>query len=196
LARTEIPLRVRIGVTGHRTLADPTAVARKLRQILAEKIAVLFAQEGKGKGSACRFVFSVFSSLAEGADRLVAEEILQTADAELIAVLPLAAEEYSRDFAGPGSIAEFKDLLARAGKTIVMETGGQDPRLQDVREKAYEDAGRYVADHCDLLVAVWDGMPARGRGGTAEIVDYARKQGRPLAIIPTDPAAAVRIEKK
>ncbi len=196
MARTLKPIRVRIGVTGHRILPDPAAVTRRLREMLDDKIGELFAAAGKPRASSCRPVLSIFSSLAEGADRLVAEEILKTADSELIAVLPLDAEEYMRDFSGPGSIAEFKDLLARAGKMILMETGRHDPRLQDVREQAYEDAGRYVADHCDLLIAVWDGKPARGRGGTAEIVAYARQQGRPLAIIPTDPAAAVRIEKK
>jgi hypothetical protein len=34
------------------------------------------------------------------------------------------------------------------------------------REAAYEAAGRYVVDHCDLLIAVWDRKPAQGRGGT------------------------------
>ena len=40
--------------------------------------------------------------------------------------------------------------------------------------------GQYVVDHCDVLIAVWDGQPARGRGGTAEIVQYAQEQNRPI----------------
>ncbi|MGA3159798.1 MAG: hypothetical protein ABSC77_01175 [Terracidiphilus sp.] len=48
------------------------------------------------------------------------------------------------------------------------------------RRDAYAQAGRYVVDHCDVLIAVWDGKPARGRGGTAKIVQYAQEQNRPI----------------
>ena len=44
----------------------------------------------------------------------------------------------------------------------------------DSRTEAYEQAGRYIVEHSDVLLAVWDGLPARGRGGTAEIVAWAR----------------------
>jgi hypothetical protein len=43
-----------------------------------------------------------------------------------------------------------------------------------------------VVARCDLLVAVWNGAPARGLGGTADIVSYARECGRATVII--DPA--------
>jgi hypothetical protein len=51
-----------------------------------------------------------------------------------------------------------------------------------------------VADQCDALVAVWDGQPARGRGGTADIVAYARKKRRPLAWIKMQAPYDVAIE--
>ena len=41
-------------------------------------------------------------------------------------------------------------------------------------------AGRRVVDLSDRLFAVWDGEKARGVGGTAEIVDYARASGKPV----------------
>jgi len=37
-----------------------------------------------------------------------------------------------------------------------------------------------VVDHCDLLIAVWDGEPTSSRGGMAEIIAYAREQNRPI----------------
>jgi hypothetical protein len=49
-----------------------------------------------------------------------------------------------------------------------------------LRRESYEQAGHYVVDHCDLLIAVWDREPSRGRGGTAEIVQYALEQRRPV----------------
>ena len=56
-------------------------------------------------------------------------------------------------------------------------------------------AGRYVVDHCDVLIALWDGKPSRGKGGTAEIIEYARKRGRPLIIVSTSPPFKTTIEK-
>jgi hypothetical protein len=34
--------------------------------------------------------------------------------------------------------------------------------------------------HSHMLVAIWDGWPANGRGGTAEIVEWARSLGKPI----------------
>ena len=188
-----IPFRVRIGVTGHRRLPDPTTVRRKLREVLDKKIGEMFAPEDGTKGSA-PVVFSISSSLAEGADRLVAEEILRLPGSELEAVLPLTADNYEQDFASFESKAEFRSLLRRARRTIVMKAVG-DVRVAVNRDEAYEAAGRYVADHCDLLIAVWDGRPSRGRGGTAEIVAYARRKGVPLAIVPTEKRGGIRCER-
>ncbi len=47
-------------------------------------------------------------------------------------------------------------------------------------EHAYEVTGRFVVRHCDLLIAVWDGKPGNGRGGTADIVHYATSVGVPV----------------
>jgi hypothetical protein len=35
----------------------------------------------------------------------------------------------------------------------------------------------------DVLIALWDGLPARGKGGTAEVVEYATALGKPVLII-------------
>jgi hypothetical protein len=35
----------------------------------------------------------------------------------------------------------------------------------------------------DRLVAVWDGLPARGVGGTAEVVADARELGLPVEVV-------------
>ena len=51
------------------------------------------------------------------------------------------------------------------------------------REAGYEQAGRYVLDHSDVLLAVWDGQGAQGQGGTGEIVARARQQGKPVVIV-------------
>ena len=48
------------------------------------------------------------------------------------------------------------------------------------------DAGYLTVDRASILIAVWDGKPSNGPGGTADVVAYARALGRRLIII--DPA--------
>ena len=50
-----------------------------------------------------------------------------------------------------------------------------------------------MVDRCDVLIAVWDGEPARGPGGTAEIVAYALERGRPIVHIRPDVREAVTV---
>jgi hypothetical protein len=128
----------------------------------------------------------VVSSLAEGADRVVARAVLSYPDASLDAVLPLTLEDYMEDFASEASRKEFAELLSRCSEPVLLRTrsireersdaGGQ----AEIRSDAYAKAGQYVVDHCDVLIAVWDGEPARGGGGTAEIVEYGLRKSRPL----------------
>ena len=81
--------RLRIGVTGHRTLHDEEHLTTRLREALDRIRALL------GPTRATHVVFTVVSPLAEGADRLVAREVLRTQDARLEAVLPIRATSIS-----------------------------------------------------------------------------------------------------
>jgi hypothetical protein len=195
LKSAEFPFRVRIGVTGHRALPGEQRLRARIREVLAARTRELLDPPSAREHRRSALAYTVVSSLAEGADCLVVEEVLKTANSELEAVLPLAAEDYLRDFSTRGAKARSRQLLDRARKTIVLNMADPNSGLDDFREKAYEEAGRYVVDHCDLLIAVWNGMPARGRGGTAEIVSYARSIGRPLLIVPTEIAEEIRVEK-
>ncbi len=109
---------------------------------------------------------TVVSALAEGADRLVASLGLGLG-ARLEVVLPLPVDDYEKDFRDEASRAEFRGLLARAATVDVVEAAW-------TRDHNYRTAGLTMADRIDVLVALYDGEPARGTGGTAEIVDYAR----------------------
>jgi len=42
------------------------------------------------------------------------------------------------------------------------------------------EAGEKIVEEADIVVAVWDGKPAAGLGGTADIVEYARELEKPL----------------
>lgn len=54
------------------------------------------------------------------------------------------------------------------------------------KDWAYFSAGKLVVDQCDVLIAVWDREPARGIGGTGDIVAYASSRVPTILIYPTD----------
>jgi hypothetical protein len=78
-------------------------------------------------------------------------------------------------------------LLARAG--CVLELPGDE--ANDLN--AYVMTGRATVAHCDLLIAVWDGLPPRGRGGTGEVVHLAITRGTAVAHVPPQPGSPVRL---
>jgi hypothetical protein len=59
---------------------------------------------------------------------------------------------------------------------------------------AYMETGILTADRADVMVAVWDGKPAAGLGGTGDVVDYVRALGKPLIII--DPNSGEMAEER
>ena len=189
-----IPFRIRIGMTGHRALVNPERIRQKVHEVLAGGFSSLFDPDSRkilSQAARTPLRFTAVTSLAEGADRLIAREIGGLPDSRITAVLPLPVEEYSRDFETQESQAEFAALLARSRTPILIhrqlseiELEGTDPT--GARQQAYADAGEYMIDHCDVLIAVWDGRPARGKGGTADVVALAERRKRPLIIIPAE----------
>ena len=160
-----------VGVSGHRLLADPAAVAAAVDRVLDR-----LCSGGPTPVAV--------SSLAEGADRIVASRVLARGG-RLEAVLPLPADDYATDFRDPGSRAEFAALLAAADPVTVVPADATDPS----REASYARAGSAVLDRCDVLLALWDGAPARGRGGTAEVVAAARAAGRRVEVVTVERAS-------
>jgi hypothetical protein len=159
--------QLRVGVSGHRALADPHGVADEVDRAL-DRLTADPATE-----------LVVVSGLAEGADRIVAERVLARPGARLEAVLPLPPDDYETDFAGEESRREFRALLGAADRVTVVPPDPADPS----REAAYARAGTATLAGCDVLLALWDGGPSRGRGGTAEVVAEGRAAGRPVQVI-------------
>ncbi|KAI9023926.1 hypothetical protein DFJ74DRAFT_58391 [Hyaloraphidium curvatum] len=153
-----------VGFTGHRNLHDPESARTS--------IATAIAQFRRGSPSLDRAV----SSAAAGADLAFARAALGLG-MRWKAVLPLPEDEFARDFSA-AEWEEVRTLLSRAVLTTV-------PSLDRdrTREDAYLAAGHAVVDDCDVLLAFWDRLPARGQGGTADVVAYARRTGRPVVII-------------
>jgi hypothetical protein len=94
----------------------------------------------------------------------------------LTALLPLPKHKYLSDFGTAASKDEFLRFLERADQVRTLPPATS-------REEAYLAAGIYLLDHCDVLIAVWDGQQAQGTSGTGEIVQEARRRGMPFAWI-------------
>lgn len=154
--------RIRVGATGHRFLAEVDKLEDGVRRAF-EAIRQRWPEAE----------LVVISSLAEGADRLIARIGMTEFGAALIVPLPMAADEYEKDFGSEASKKQFREMLARAVEVVELPPTAK-------REDGYLQAGVWVVEHSDVLVALWDGKPAQGRGGTAEYVQRAIDAGKPV----------------
>ncbi|MEO7409907.1 MAG: hypothetical protein ABIU10_01105 [Sphingomicrobium sp.] len=184
-APPQLPFALTVGITGHRLggLADVRLgaigdeIALALDTVEAEALA-LFEREGALFAKTAPML-TLVSPLADGADQMAAQAGLARGW-RLQAILPFDRKTYIRDFEGHESQARFISLIEQAD--CVLELPG-DP---DDDAEAYMAAGRATIAHCDVLIAIWDGQPPRGRGGTAEVVHLAVAQGTPVIHIPAD----------
>jgi hypothetical protein len=209
-------LAFRVGITGARSLrADQVdRISGQLRDVLFLVKQEIISQLAKPMVSKSYLPSApdteprlrILSPLARGADRLAARNALDLGY-DLYVPMPFSQDEYEKDFTGPGEgrleelpltpeqdLGEFRELLGRASAYIALD-GGRAPDPTSGRDflsgHAYELAGRYLVRHCDLVIAVWDGRPGNGRGGTAEIVHYAATARVPIWWIhATDSEAA------
>jgi hypothetical protein len=169
-----------LGATGHRDLRKEDVP--RLEQEVARVLQTIRSRYGGAKHGT---PLIVLSALAEGADQLIARIALEHG-ALLIAPLPMATEEYRRDFT-PSGAHEFDRLLAHAIAAPVMRLPpGTNPaelhRDQSKRDEQYRSAGLFIARYCHALLALWDGVDnGPAKGGTAEVVGFKRN-GIPIDI--------------
>ena len=149
----------KLGVTGHQRLPQPETwewVSLELKALL---------------GCASQPLTGI-TSLAIGTDQLFARSVLER-NGTLEVVVPF--DKYETTFAETDR-AEFERLFQLSSRTETLPRVGSD-------DECYLAAGRRVVDLSDMLITVWDGEPARGRGGTADIVHYALTRHMPLVHI-------------
>ncbi len=120
-----------------------------------------------------------YSGAALGVDTWFMESVLKfrekTEGITLTAVLPCATQASRWT---PEAQERYRELLARCDDVILL----QNAYTQDCMLRR----DRYLVDHADCLIAVYDGGST---GGTAYTVRYARKAGKPIYIV--DPNADV-----
>jgi hypothetical protein len=143
----------RIGIVGHRYLTNSETIAFVADQSLA---ALKQAQAEHSDVVA-------LSAIAEGADTLFAEAALSL-NIPLEIVRPFAA--YAADFETPAAKERYEELRAAARYEVKL------PYVER-SNVAYEAAMSWIVRRSDLLLVVWDGLPAEGAGGTGDAVTQA-----------------------
>ena len=187
-----VPFVLAVGVTGHRAEVLPEDSVPVLRERIRDVLR-LIEESGRDLLESERDCFAdaeprlrFVSPVADGADQLAAELALELGW-ELQAILPFERAAYRASLANHGARERFDALLARS--TCLLELPGDPDHGLD----AYVMTGRATVAHCDVLIAVWDGLPPRGRGGTGEVVQLALTEGTAIVHVPLAPGGDTRI---
>lgn len=179
-----------VGLTGHRDLREAD------RPALEEQVRSIFRMLQRRFPST---PLVALSALAEGADRVAARAALE-AGARLVVPLPMPRARYEADFTAPSSLEEFSTLLARAEHwfELPLVEGTDESSIRapgEARDRQYAALGAYLAEHSQILLALWDGVPSERLGGTAQTVafklqgsgTYNPHQRSPLDPVDTGP---------
>ncbi|MFE9292088.1 hypothetical protein [Streptomyces olivaceus] len=150
---------MRVGITGHRGLDEQ--VEKRVRALLADAVTEYAPRELVG-----------VSCLADGPDSWWAEAVLAHGG-RIEAVVPAAEfRESLPDWHHP----TYDRLIGLA--CDMHETG---MTVSDAQ--AHMAGSEILVGLADELLAVWDGQPAWGYGGTADVVAYAERQGTPVRVL-------------
>lgn len=149
----------RLAVTGHRGLPEPTA------RIIATALDSEIAQRATPDliGLTC---------LADGADTLFAHAILAHGG-QLHVIIP--AHKYRAGLPADHH-PTYDALLAQAARVTQLDHEESD-------SDAHLDASLHMLTEADEVLAIWDGQPARGPGGTADVVAVAGERGLSVTVV-------------
>lgn len=191
-------LTFRVGITGHRPKklegADTSLLQQRVDEVLGciRAMGLRLQKENDALGDDAPSERNVepglrfATALAPGADSFGALAAIEQGYA-LNVILPFREDVYRNDFDGEAP-AEFESLLGHPNVSSRVDL--------HVTEKpqapaAYRSAGHLILAHSDLLIAVWNEQPGDGIGGTADIVDEARRTGLPVVLIALDGAVKI-----
>ena len=153
-----------IGAIGHRDLRqqDVLPLENRVRDLLRD-ICARYPHSPK----------ILLSALAEGADRVVARVALEL-NFSLVVPLPFEKSFYREDFTEPESKQEFDSLIARATSVVELSAASAKRKRStpkgETRDDLYLQAGKFITQYSQILIALWDGVDSERRAGTAQVV--------------------------
>ena len=156
-----------VGVVGHRDL-----VPRELPAIRDATVRLLRTL----KESQPEVRINLLSAQAEGADLVVAD-VAQELGIGIIALLPFDEAQCRAELSSDAARAIFDRTMAGAEKLELSQMAGSADFAQsgETRDRQFERAGDLIAQHCSLLIAVWDGLDTEHRAGTARTIEQRRE---------------------
>ena len=158
-----------IGFTGHRSGIDEAVVRSALNDALVGFQELAAKNSGRAE---------LYSSVAEGSDTLCVETARQL-NMPVHILLPMDELEFASDFTSAEAWLRSNRQIERARQRPCRDSVHQAPGETE-RPDCYFNQGMHILSAADILVAVWDGLPARGLGGTAEVVEQAIAIGIPV----------------
>lgn len=144
---------MKIGIGGHQDLGGPETLAfltTSFRHLLEES------------QPTC-----VYSALAKGADQILMQVALEL-DVPVEVVIP--CQGYENNYVGDERKEYWRLYHAARAHHLLA--------FPECRGRAYEAAGHWIIEQSDLTVLTWNGKPPSGRGGTADMIHYARYLGK------------------
>ena len=148
---------MKIGITGHQQLGSEATIGW-----LSKKLDELIRQHHIDSG---------ITSLAIGADQLYAE-VLRKADIPYMAIIP--CNGYETTFQNTSDLERYYEFLQHASEQLQLP-------FEKPSETAFFEAGKQIVNLSDMVIAIWNGLPAKGLGGTGDIVKYALSLKKPVA---------------
>lgn len=143
-----------VAVTGHRHLA-----AEDLGVIEQAVRAAMIDLQTRCPHSP----FRLMSGLAEGADSMAARCALELGW-QVHAVIPVSLQDHESSFSSAKARDTFHQLRSRCASLTILPLSSEAP------DQKYLDVAGYLCQQGQWLIAVWDGKPAEGPGGTSDVV--------------------------
>jgi len=142
-----------VGMTGHQDLGSEEDISW-ITSALADQIEKLKITYGN-------------TSLAMGADQLFAS-MLRKRGINYSAIIPCLDYEETFD---SEVLKSYRSLYKDANEIIQLPYSKPE-------EIAFWEAGKEVVKRSDIVIAVWDGEPAKGLGGTGDVVTFCLQEGK------------------
>lgn len=149
---------MKVGITGHQNLGSEEDIAW-IATVLVEQIDKYNATHG-------------FTCLAVGADQLFAS-VLRERGIKYTAIIPCEGYETTFD---EETLKTYRLLLDSAADTLQLPYSKPE-------EIAFWEAGKRLVEMTDVLIAIWNGAPAKGLGGTGDVVAFSVEKGKTVVHI-------------
>lgn len=170
----EKPILTSCAFTGHR----PTRFVFKYDELHPACAALKQAIEKQVRRLYRRGIRQFYTGCALGVDMWAGEIVLQLKeeypDMELLCAVPFAGQEKAWR---TEQQQRYLALLNKSSAVFILS--------DRYTEQCYFDRNRFLVDHADVLLAVYD-TQTKKRSGTGYTVNYARQQKKPMLLIHPD----------